>query len=965
MTSDPRLEFHRDGIALLPAADDPRPGVAAHIRRSRDGRQALRTCSCGVATKRKAVCRHLTELEDLVDDCHAAWDNRSWNTVATGSPWHALARILFDGAPLRLEEAHLDRGSEGGLVVRDEGGAPWIRTFDTGPRSVRLGERLGCLGTPGPTHRSRALQKLRILQVTAEESAMNERGLKTQRQAFEESVWYLFAYHCMREHGLHGGGLVPAVEIESGHFVLTFVDGGTSPTLRLVVPRKRVEGVLALLARLDVDGTRAVRTIPLKSLFGVTRDTELDLDVRPAIQALQSVGEARFLTREQRGAFRYGRLVYLPNMGLLAELETPGFERKFGAPLRMELRRSLVPGLRDEGLRRAIPAAKSARAPSVLHDFDTLELVPEAEEAGGYWLSVRYGFGNATVTLADVLRARNEGLRYLETPEGWVDVASPVFDGVSGPIDAGRVRLSPSDVLRLTATTTRPVTVREGRPGSFSIARLMALAPSRPLPVPSGLTSLLRPYQRIGLDWLRFLFENRLAGLLCDDMGLGKTHEAMALMVSLTEQLQVREPFLVVAPTSVLTHWLDKLARFAPGLRALLHHGPDRRLDAALAPGTVVVTSYGVLRNDVERLRQIAFGVLVLDEVQHLKNRDTLAYQAAAEITATMKLGLTGTPIENDLHEAKALFDLVLPGYMGTDRDFERRYLDTDARSRPTALASLRRILSPFVLRRLKTSVLDELPDKIEDVRTCFLSDEQMRLYREAMGGRGSELLTRLRRTEEPIPYLHVFALLSLLKKVCDHPALALGRAAEYEAFSSGKWDLFTEILEESLDADQKVVVFSQFLGMIDIMERHLRARSIGFVTLTGSTRERGRVVGRFNDDPACRVFLGSLKAGGTGIDLVAGSVVVHYDRWWNAAKEDQATDRVHRIGQKRAVQVFKLLTEGTLEEKIAAIIERKRSLMEDVFVADHAHLAKVFTREELIDILSGSFPDATGREGS
>jgi SNF2 family DNA or RNA helicase len=187
---------------------------------------------------------------------------------------------------------------------------------------------------------------------------------------------------------------------------------------------------------------------------------------------------------------------------------------------------------------------------------------------------------------------------------------------------------------------------------------------------------------------------------------------------------------------------------------------------------------------------------------------------------------------------------------------------------------------------------------------------------------------------------------------VCDHPALAHNRPSDYEASSSGKWDLFVEILGEALGAGQKVVVFSQYLGMLEIMERHLAATGTGFVKLTGATADRGRVVELFNGDADCRVFLGSLKAGGTGIDLIGGSVVVHYDRWWNAAREDQATDRVHRIGQRRAVQVFKLVTEGTLEERIAALIAAKRQLLADVVAVDDPHLAKVFSREELLELL-------------
>jgi SNF2 family DNA or RNA helicase len=311
-----------------------------------------------------------------------------------------------------------------------------------------------------------------------------------------------------------------------------------------------------------------------------------------------------------------------------------------------------------------------------------------------------------------------------------------------------------------------------------------------------------------------------------------------------------------------------------------------------------------------------------------------------------MKLGLTGTPIENALTELKALFDLVLPGYLGSDEQFARRTA--------SGVDTVRRMIAPFVLRRVKAAVLDELPEKIEDIRKCELSEEALGLYRQALASKGAPLVEQLRSSAAPLPYIHIFALLTLLKRICDHPALVGGRPDAYQRYRSGKWDLFQELLFESLDGGQKVVVFSQFLGMLAIMERLLRDLGVGYAVLTGATRERGQVIRRFNEDPACRVFLGSLRAGGTGIDLVGGTVVIHYDRWWNAAREDQATDRVHRIGQRRAVQVFKLVTEGTLEEKISAIIERKRRLMESVVRPDDARLDKIFSREELIDLLGG-----------
>ena len=968
-----RLEFHREGIAILPAPSDPKPGLALYVRQSRDGRRALRSCTCGVAGRRKNACAHLEELEAQVDACHEIWDNRSWGAVFAGSVWYRLARALCDGAPLPCDAVRAAHLPDGGFRLLSSDNLCLLRVLWLGSEATRLLERVGLGPRPIPAlDRAQVLARLRLLQATPGEEAMNLMGAQTQGQAFDQSFWGRLAYHCAREHGLEGAAFEASVEEVSGGFWLTVHAADRVPRLRFSVPAERVEGVLDLLrphptrtttdrfpaerASADLDDAFAAipEPIPLRSLFNVSGTTEIDLDLRPQLEWLQAMGEARFLARHGGDRFQYGRLLFLEPLGLLSELEIPGRERRFAAPLRMELGRSRLRAFRDhEGASLEVQPAAASLGPRVLRDFDSIDITPEVAERSWYWLSVRYGFGSARVSLADVLRARDEGLPYLETSAGWVDVRALAAEMPALSVSGDRVRLSACDLLRLQGETGKPVRIEDGA-GAPALNHLLALAPSRPLPPPPGLRSELRTYQKLGLDWLRFLFENGLSGLLCDDMGLGKTHQAMALLLALYEQMGVRQPFLVVCPTSVISHWKDKLARFAPGLTCHLYHGPGRSLDGAFAPGSVLVTSYGILRNDVERLKLQDLAVVVLDEVQHLKNRDTVAYQAAAELPAAMRLGLTGTPIENDLTEVKALFDLVLPGLLGADGAFKKRYVDADPRGRPAALAGLRRLLSPFVLRRLKTSVLDELPDKIEDVRSCRLSEEQVTLYREAIGSKAGPLVEKLRQRDQAIPFIHVFALLSLLKKICNHPALALGRLEEYPAMASGKWDLFQEVLEESLESEQKVVVFTQFLGMIAIMEKHLAGLGVGFATLTGSTVDRGRVVARFNEDAGCRVFLGSLKAGGTGIDLVAGSVVIHYDRWWNAAKEDQATDRVHRMGQKRAVQVFKLVTEGTLEEKIADIIERKRQLQDEVFEADEPHLAKAFTREELIEILGG-----------
>jgi len=729
----------------------------------------------------------------------------------------------------------------------------------------------------------------------------------------------------------------------------------------------RVRRILNFLASEFPDQPgMAIHPVPLKSIFRITQTTQLDLEVRPMIQALQASGEASFYEREDFAKFRYGDLVYIKEMNLLAELESADATRKFASPVSMHLKKSQLPSFLDENLKHIAAGSVVLDAPlrelSVFRDFDRMEISMEALQRSWFWLSVRYSFGDSTISLAEILKARQEGKTYLETGNGWIDLycdalkpLESIEKQAAGKKANGNkgVAVSAANLLRIVSTCAKPVQVTGKERQSQILNRLLSLSPSKSWENTAGLATQLRPYQAKGADWLRFLTENELGGLLCDDMGLGKTHQAMALMAWLKETQKTAEPFLVVCPTTVISHWRNKLRDHAPGLSPIAYHGDKRDLGKKRRKGEVVLTSYGVLRNDISRLKEIPFSLAVFDEIQNLKNSDTLGYRAASLIQAKTRIGLTGTPIENSLTELKSLFDLVLPGYLGTDEAFTSRYAATESNPEASsALPQLKRVISPFTLRRLKKDVLEELPEKIEDMRTCPLSEMQVKLYREALATKGAPLLSQLESNPRQLPYIHVFALLNLLKRICDHPALALNQVENYESYESGKWDLFKELLLETLDTGQKIVVFTQYLGMIDMMERLLCTLGIESVTLTGASQNRGDLIRRFNEDANCRVFLGSLKAGGIGIDLVGGSTVLHYDRWWNAAREDQATDRVHRIGQKRAVQVFKLVTEGTLEEKISAIIERKRRLMNAVVQADNPELSKIFTREEMIELL-------------
>ena len=474
----------------------------------------------------------------------------------------------------------------------------------------------------------------------------------------------------------------------------------------------------------------------------------------------------------------------------------------------------------------------------------------------------------------------------------------------------------------------------------------------------AGLKSHLRPYQETGVRWLWFLFTHGLSGLLCDEMGLGKTHQAMAVLCA-ASNLE-KKKYLVVCPTSVIYHWEDLLKRFIPHLKVRVFYGIQRSLEEFEGLADVLLTSYGTLRSEKKMIGKIDFDVAIFDEIQIAKNVRSQTHRALRLVNAKMRLGLTGTPIENRLLEIKALFDLVLPSYMPPDAVFKEFFVNPIEKGQDVEKkALLSRLIRPFVLRRKKAEVLLELPEKTEEIAYCDLSPEQLEMYNKVFFKEKDRLLQELQDESKPVPYVHVFSLLSTLKQICDHPCLINKQVENYAQHASGKWNLFVELLQETRESGQKLVVFSQYLLMLDIIKAYLKQHKIGFAEIRGSTRNRKEELDRFREDPLCEVFVASLQAAGVGIDLVSASVVIHYDRWWNPARENQATDRVHRMGQNRGVQVFKMVTKNTIEEQIHRLIESKMALMEGVIGFDDQDQIKGLDRAELVRLLQQMHGDS------
>lgn len=586
----------------------------------------------------------------------------------------------------------------------------------------------------------------------------------------------------------------------------------------------------------------------------------------------------------------------------------------------------------------------------------------EVLERGWYVLKLAYQTDKGMVDIPTFWRALKNNQRYLFTDAGRFDLLEKryewlrIFDKKRIDLRSRSMAMTALELIRL--QILEDVNLSHLDKASLSVLQELLYFHPREFPDLPQLKCQLRSYQQVGVLWLWFLYQHHLSGFICDDMGLGKTHQAMALMAMIQESLakqknKIQAKFLIICPTSVIYHWQEKMAIFLPSAKVFTFYGSGRRLEDFDEQYEVMLTSYGVWRNEQKVLTKVPFTVVFFDEVQIAKNHTSQIYSSLMHVKAEMRIGLTGTPIENHLRELKALFDIVVPTYMPNDASFREFFIKPiENQGSVERKQLLSRFVKPFIIRRKKEDVLLDLPEKTEEISHCTLVDDQKHLYVEVLERSREKILQVLHDRTIAIPYMHIFALLSSLKQICNHPAAFLKTPEEYQDYSSGKWDLFKELLDEARESSQKVVVFSQYLGMLDIFELYLQQNGIEYATIRGSTVDRRAPIKRFNQDPNCEIFVGSLRAAGLGIDLTAASVVIHYDRWWNAARENQATDRVHRMGQTRGVQVFKLVTLGTIEERIDQLISQKGQLLEDVVGVDEQQVLKQFNREELIQLL-------------
>ena len=466
--------------------------------------------------------------------------------------------------------------------------------------------------------------------------------------------------------------------------------------------------------------------------------------------------------------------------------------------------------------------------------------------------------------------------------------------------------------------------------------------------LPVNLRAELRHYQQQGLNWLQFLREYQFAGILADDMGLGKTIQALAHLLLEKQSGRMTRPCLIIAPTSLMSNWRRESERFTPDLKVLTLQGVERRqLFDKINDYDLVLTTYPLLPRDEETLLKHDYHYLILDEAQTIKNPTSLAAQLVRRIKTNHRLCLTGTPMENHTGELWAQFDFLMPGFLGDNASFRKRYRtpievygDNEQRAR------LSRRLAPFMLRRTKQEVADELPPKTEIIRSVPLHPKQAALYesiRLTMEKKVREAIAEKGLSRSHITILD--ALLKLRQTCCDPRTLSLKEAQKVK--ESAKLDLLMELLPEQLEEGRRILIFSQFTRMIALIEDELNSRKIAYSKLTGQTRKRDEAIERFKSGEA-NVFLISLKAGGVGLNLTEADTVIIYDPWWNPATESQAADRAHRIGQDKPVFVYKLITENTVEEKIIAMQDRKRALADSIYNDGAKETSLKLTAEDL-----------------
>jgi len=934
----------------------------------------IRTRYCGLCRTRadKEGCEHLAALAILSLIVPKGGTKAIPIPLAfSGSNWEKIGLFLYEW----LSKCKYKVRSS-----REEGCSSWKIMLEQGFVRVGLpeawrhqGEILLSGGREEPTGQKldkvfKLLEKqLLALTMSVTERALAETGNSSIGWKRDTSFWTWLArmLFCFHE------GVLPEIHHvpeDTFSFSLSLEPKRGQGSLHAVIPGMKIWD---LVRKVGFPEKEAAILPKARECFRVFFNTENALQIEPCLH----LADGRILVRQDLSGSRFAGGYYLEGEGFLPviRLSAEGIVKKShqreSLPLmgflQSEADKDSPFIVEPNDIQAFLDVNRKALAhPDNIVDPDLQVLkvhaLPERLVIDSYeehddwcYLSCRYGFGNIYITINDIRTARKKkltclpGKQWLQidgTPLSWLyDLADDRFvaDG------SGRVRLSYKEMLALTAVVPDVAISLKDKPLQKRLSALLDSACWTDDSYPGQVPEHLRSYQVGGLAWLNQLYRLGIGGLLADDMGLGKTHQALALL----QRAQRDGLKIVVCPASVVLNWAEKIERFYKGLNYIIYYGPQRDLEASGKNG-LILTTYGVVRQDLRQLRQLSFDLIILDEIQHLKNRNTATHKSIVNLNGRVKIGLTGTPIENSLQDLHSIFDICLPGLLGSEREFDLFYNQPITEAGDTgAKERLSRLVRPFILRRTRRQVLTELPEIIEDDRICELSDDQIGLYRQIIKDRETDVKGFMDETAR-IPTMNILAIITRLKRVCNHPCLVQG-SDDPEEYKSGKWDLFVELAAELLAAEMKFVVFSQYTGMLELIEKYLQTMGIGFCSLKGDmpAGKRQKMIAEFNENPACNVFCASLLAGGVGIDLTGAQAVIHYDRWWNPAKEEQATARVHRMGQKHVVQVFRLITRGTLEEKIHTLITKKRELAGAMIQEDEVGIIKQMDRRQLAEL--------------
>jgi len=455
--------------------------------------------------------------------------------------------------------------------------------------------------------------------------------------------------------------------------------------------------------------------------------------------------------------------------------------------------------------------------------------------------------------------------------------------------------------------------------------------------LPPYLSIVLRSYQKAGYQWLKMLMRYRLHGILADEMGLGKTIQALSVLAETPSD----SVSLVICPKTLLYNWAAEIEKFHTNIPYQIYEGSkSERIKLLDNPNVrLFIMSYSLVLNDISELSKLKLHWVVLDEAQHIKNVSAQRTGAIKKLKAEYRLALSGTPIENDLTELWSIFDFLMPGYLGSLHKFKREYISQI--SSPEVRARLNRLAAPFILRRIKKEVLFELPDKQEQISWCKLNPVQEKLYLQILEAVNKSFFPKEGKPPEPVNFIHVLSALTKLRQICNHPAL-VHQNIKKTMDASAKTEQLMELTEEALESGHKILIFSQFVEMLKLIRLFFEELGINYEYMDGKTKERQKHVNHFNDDPKVKVFLISLKTGGTGLNLTAADTVILVDPWWNPMIENQAIDRAHRLGQMRKVQVFRLITKGTVEEKIIALQQSKLELFQNIIDEGQSVLRKM-----------------------